>query len=63
MSLCVSTVLFVFSYVTCDMSLSDLQVLKIGDLDLQLDLGRPSRVEPSQASNAGSPQKRPKPCG
>ncbi len=47
---------------TCDVYLSDLQVLKIWTLDLQPDLGRPSRAKPSKASSVGSPQKSPKPC-
>jgi hypothetical protein len=34
--------------------------MRSGTLDLQLDLGRPSRAKPSQASSMGNPQKRPK---
>ncbi len=32
-------------------------------MDIPLDLGGPSRAEPSQASSVGSFQKHPKPCG
>jgi hypothetical protein len=31
-------------------------------LNLQLDLGRPSRAKPNQANSIGSLQKHPKPC-
>jgi hypothetical protein len=36
--------------------------LRSGTLNIQLDLGRPSRARPSRASSVGSPQNRPKPC-
>jgi hypothetical protein len=47
---------------TCDVYLSDLQVLEIRTSDLQPALGRPSRRKPSQTSRVGSPQKHPKSC-
>ncbi len=55
---CVYAICIVLGY---DVYLSDLQVLEIWDLlDLQPDLGKPSRAKPRQASSVGSPQSVPR---
>jgi hypothetical protein len=53
----------IFIILACDVYLPDYKYFRSATLDLQLDLGKPSRPKPIQASSVGSPQKRPWPCG